>query len=169
MSETLPVEAPLDALPQLNYRCNTARPHQHQRLYNPILSWYQILAGDLALAGVHCCHVLCSPTPLQGIIICWCHEFKPVSFKIFIETTKRCEFSHFLSLLITFCHVLSLFDQRLGGVTSMFCAHQCLNKASCCDTQHFSITDLIKTTQMLLVTDSDFPTMSLLKTKLKCD
>jgi hypothetical protein len=37
--------------------------------------------------------------------------------------------AHFLSLLITFCHFLSLLHQLSGGVTGMFCAHQCLYKA----------------------------------------
>ena len=89
--------------------------------------------------------------------------------KYLFKTTKRCN-AHFLSLSVTFDHFLSLFNQFLGGVTSMFCAHQCPCKASCHDAQHVSITVFIKTTEMGLVTGRDFPTMlSLLKTKLKSD
>jgi hypothetical protein len=79
-------------------------------------------------------------------------------------------FCHFWSLSVTFDHFLSLFDQLLGGFTTMFSAHQCVCKASCYDAQHLSITGFIKTAEMGLVTGWNFPTMlSLLKTKLKSD
>ena len=78
--------------------------------------------------------------------------------------------AHFLSLSVTFDHFLSLLDQLLGGVTSMFCAHQCLCKPSCYVAPCWSIIVFTKTTEMGLVAGSDFSTMlSLLKSLPKSD
>ena len=53
-------------------------------------------------------------------------------------------FYHFCSLFITFCHFFLLVNQRLGGVTGMFCAHQCPSKASCHDEQQVAVTVCVK-------------------------
>ena len=50
-------------------------------------------------------HVLCTPKPLEGIVILWCHEIKLVSFKFFIENTEKC-------WVLTCCPFLSLWYGR---------------------------------------------------------
>ena len=73
--------------------------------------------------------VLCTPMPLQGIVTLYCRAFKLGFFKNICSKLLKGVNAHFLSLSVTFDHFLSLLEQLLGGVASLFCAHQCLCKA----------------------------------------
>ena len=116
------------------------------------------------VTSMFCAHQ-CLAMPLQGIVTLYCSAFKLSFFKTICSKLLKGVNAHFLSLSVTFCHFLSLLDQLLGGVTSMFCAHQCLCKPSCYVAPCWSIIVFTKTTEMGLVTGNDFSTMlSLLKT-----